>query len=147
MYSNIICDSNTSRLLEFIGWLKLASSSPYDYPIIDPKYLHHPEDVLAMVDAMKICIKLVNTPAFRRYNAQLWDKPFPECKDYALYSDKYLACVARTYTGTLYHPVGTCRMGKANDSRAVVDPRLRVQGLKNLRVADASIMPTIVSGL
>ncbi|OQR76668.1 glucose dehydrogenase-like [Tropilaelaps mercedesae] len=129
-----------------VGWLKLASASPYDHPIINPKYLHHPEDILAMVAAIKVCIQLVQTPAFRRYGAQLWDKPFPECKDYTLYSDKYLACVARTYTSTLYHPVGTCRMGSINDSRAVVSPRLRVQGLKNLRVADASIMPTIVSG-
>lgn len=124
----------------------MASTSPYDHPIIDPKYLHHPADILAMVDAMKICIQLVQTPAFRRYGAQLWDQPFPECKDYPIYSDKYLACVARTYTSTLYHPVGTCRMGAAGDPRAVVDSRLRVRGVKNLRVADASIMPTIVSG-
>lgn len=128
------------------GFLKLASASPYDHPLIDPKYFTDETDILAMVDAMKICIQLVQTPAFQKYGPKLWDKPFPGCKSYPMYSEEYLACVARTYTLTLYHPVGTCRMGTAGDRRAVVDFRLRVQGLQNLRVADASIMPDIVSG-
>ncbi|XP_022667055.1 glucose dehydrogenase [FAD, quinone]-like isoform X1 [Varroa destructor] len=129
-----------------VGFLKLASASPYDHPLIDPKYFTDETDILAMVDAMKICIQLVQTPAFQKYGPELWDKPFPGCKSYPMYSEEYLACVARTYTLTLYHPVGTCRMGTAGDRRAVVDFRLRVQGLQNLRVADASIMPDIVSG-
>ncbi|XP_003745578.1 glucose dehydrogenase [FAD, quinone] [Galendromus occidentalis] len=129
-----------------VGYIKLRSRSPYEHPLIDPKYLTAPEDILSMVEAIKICMELIKTPPFRRYGTTLWDIPFPECKGYELYSDEYLACVARTYTSTLYHPVGTCKMGAVNDPTAVVDPRLRVKNMRNLRVVDASIMPKIVSG-
>ena len=61
-------------------------------------------------------------------------------------SDKYLECSLRRGAGTLYHPVGTCKMGPETDKEAVVDSRLKVYGIKGLRVIDASIMPTLVSG-
>lgn len=99
-----------------------------------------------MVDAMKICIQLAQTPPFQKYGVSLWDAAFPGCEIYKMWSDQYLACMARSYTSTLYHPVGTCKMGAVDDPSAVVDPRLRVKNIRNLRVADASIMPKIVSG-
>ena len=61
-------------------------------------------------------------------------------------SDSHLECSLRRGAGTLYHPVGTCKMGPATDKEAVVDPRLKVYGIRGLRVIDASIMPTLVSG-
>lgn len=129
------------------GYVKLRSTNPYDPPIIDPKYLTHPDDILTMVDAMKISIAVGLTPAYRQYDARLFETVYPGCEIYTKWSDEYLACVARTYTATIYHPVGTAKMGAPWDPTAVVDPELRVLGgIKGLRVADGSIMPTIISG-
>lgn len=128
------------------GYLKLRSNNPNDPPIINPRYLTHPEDILAMVEAMKISIAVGLAPSYRQYGSELFGTVFPGCEIYKLYSDPYLACAARVYTSTIYHPVGTCRMGAYEDPRAVVDPQLRVKGVKGLRVVDASIMPYIISG-
>lgn len=128
------------------GYIKLRSSNPNDPPIINPRYLTHPDDIHAMVDAMRISIAVGQAPAYREFNAQLFSTVFPGCEIYKLYSDPYLACAARVYTSTIYHPVGTCRMGAYDDPRTVVDPQLRVKGIKGLRVIDASIMPYIISG-
>ncbi|KAH7644285.1 glucose dehydrogenase [FAD, quinone] [Dermatophagoides farinae] len=132
---------------ESVGYIKLRSSNPYDPPIIDPKYLTHPRDILKMVDAMKISIAVGLTPAYQEMNARLFETVFPGCEHYKMWSDEYLACVARTYTATIYHPVGTAKMGAPWDPTAVVDPELRVLGgITGLRIADGSIMPSIVSG-
>ncbi|RWS28143.1 glucose dehydrogenase (acceptor)-like protein 3 [Leptotrombidium deliense] len=129
------------------GYIRLRTTSPYDPPIIDPMYLTHPDDILAMVDAMKICIAVGLAPAYREQGSKLFETVFPGCEIYTLYSDEYLACAARTYTSTIYHPVGTCRMGAPNDPRSVVDPYLRVLGgISALRIIDGSVMPEIVSG-
>lgn len=128
------------------GFIKLRTSNPNDPPVIDPRYLTHPDDIHAMVDAMKISIRAGLAPAFREYGSQLFGTIFPGCEIYKLYSDPYLACAARVYTSTIYHPVGTCRMGRPEDPRTVVDTHLRVKGVKGLRVIDASIMPYIISG-
>lgn len=129
-----------------VGYIKLRSNNPNDPPIIDPKYLTHPDDIHSMVEAMKISIAVGLAPSFRQYNSALFTTVFPGCEIYTLYSDAYLACVARVYTSTIYHPVGTCRMGRPEDPRTVVDTQLRVKGVTGLRVVDASIMPTLVSG-
>lgn len=129
------------------GYVKLRTTNPYDPPIIDPRYLTHPEDILAVVDAMKISIAAGYAPVYKKFGASLFQSHFPGCEIYEMWSDQYLACVARTYTSTIYHPVGTCRMGPEWDKRSVVDPKFRVLGgVKGLRVVDGSIMPTIVSG-
>ncbi|XP_015787030.1 glucose dehydrogenase [FAD, quinone] [Tetranychus urticae] len=129
-----------------VGYVHLRSASPYDPPIINPRYLTHPDDIASMVDAMKISIAVGLAPAFRALGSNVFQTVFPGCEIYTMWSDEYLACVARTYTSTLYHPVGTCRMGDPRDPRTVVDPSLRVLGVSGLRVADGSVMPTIVSG-
>ncbi|XP_065309579.1 glucose dehydrogenase [FAD, quinone]-like [Dermacentor albipictus] len=128
------------------GRLRLLSRDPYDAPDIDPRYLTHPRDINTMVDAMKLCLRLAGMPALRHLGTRVWEKPLPGCELYPFLGDEYLACVARSYTSTLYHPACTCRMGRVNDSRTVVDSELRVKGIDHLRVVDASIMPTLVSG-
>uniref|UniRef100_T1J5G0 Glucose-methanol-choline oxidoreductase N-terminal domain-containing protein n=1 Tax=Strigamia maritima TaxID=126957 RepID=T1J5G0_STRMM len=128
------------------GTISLQSADPFDPPVIDPKYLTDQQDVNVMVDGIKIAIALGYSEAFKQYGAKLHDKLYPTCFHEKPYSDGYWGCVARTYTSTIYHPVGTCKMGRNWDPLAVVDPHLRVYGVKNLRVIDASIMPLIVSG-
>jgi choline dehydrogenase-like flavoprotein len=128
------------------GTIRLRSADPMDAPLIDPQYYSHPDDLRSMVEAMKICIAIAQTPSMQRHKPELFKTVCPGCERYKLYSDEYLACVARTFTATLYHPAGTCRMGRKDDPRTVVDSKLRVKGVGRLRVADASIMPTIVSG-
>ena len=92
------------------------------------RYLTHPDDILAMVDAMKISIAAGYAPSYKQFGAELFQTVFPGCEIYVQWSDEYLACVARTYTSTIYHPVGTCRMGAHWDPRSVVDPKFRVLG-------------------
>lgn len=129
------------------GFVKLRTTNPYDPPIIDPRYLTHPDDILSVVDAMKISIAVGLAPPFKKFGTTLFQHHFPGCEIYTLWSDEYLACVARTYTSTIYHPVGTCRMGPSYDRRSVVDPQFKVLGgVKGLRVVDGSVMPDIVSG-
>lgn len=130
-----------------VGFVKLRSSNPYDHPIIDPKYFSHPDDIRTMVDAMKVSIAVGLTPAFQTMKARLFEPAWPGCEHYRMWSDPYLACVARTMTSTLYHPVGTAKMGAPWDPTAVVDPELRVLGgVKGLRVVDCSVMPKLPSG-
>lgn len=70
----------------------------------------------------------------------------PGCQHLTFLSDEYWACQAKHYTLTIYHPVGTAKMGPDNDPTAVVDPRLKLKGIENLRIVDGSIMPYIVTG-
>ena len=70
----------------------------------------------------------------------------PLCKSHEPWSDEYYKCVVRNNVLTVHHPVGTCKMGTLNDSTAVVDSSLKVIGIQNLRVIDASVMPRIVGG-
>ncbi|PSN57423.1 Glucose dehydrogenase [FAD, quinone] [Blattella germanica] len=88
-------------------------------------------------------IALSQTKALQRFNSTLLRAPFPGCEHMTFGSDDYWACAARTVTTTLQHQVGTCKMGPDSDPDAVVDPELRVRGVANLRVVDASIMPVI----
>jgi choline dehydrogenase-like flavoprotein len=82
----------------------------------------------------------------QRLSARINEMKVPGCQHLEFLSDEYWKCTARHYTMTIYHPVGTCRMGPPADPDVVVDPRLRVYGIRDLRVVDASIMPLIVSG-
>lgn len=132
------------------GYIRLRSRDPYKHPMIDANYLSHPDDVATMVEGMKLGLRIGQSSAFRsKFGSKAFDMPLPGCEMHEFSSDKYLECVARTLTWTLYHPVGTCKMidEDDNDDSGVVDSKLRVLGgIRGLRVVDASIMPTIVSG-
>lgn len=128
------------------GHIKLRSKSPYDHPLIYPNYFNDPQDLAVLVEGVKIAIALSRTPAFRKYGSELNPVPFPGCRHLQMYSDPYWECMIRHYSATVYHPVGTCKMGPYWDPEAVVDPQLKVYGVSGLRVIDASIMPNQISG-
>lgn len=128
------------------GWVRLQSKNPFDAPLINANYFDDPFDIKTLVEGAKIAIKISESPAFKQFGSRLHRIPFPNCRNIPFASDKYWECHIRTISMTIYHPVGTCKMGPNWDPQAVVDPRLRVYGIGGLRVIDASIMPTIPSG-
>src|SRR5262249_46576010 len=129
-----------ARLLrpESRGSVAIRSADPLEPPAIAPNYLTSEKDCAVLLAGMKAMRRLIDTAAMRPYVAREYD-PGPSCRN-----DEDLMDFLRERGGIAYHPVGTCRMG--GDAAAVVDERLRVRGLKGLRVVDASIMPTLVSG-
>ncbi|XP_066922527.1 glucose dehydrogenase [FAD, quinone]-like [Clytia hemisphaerica] len=126
------------------GRIKLRSVNAEDHPLIIPNYFDHPEDLREFVEGMKFTKKLA--AAMKHLNASTYRGKEPGCEQHELDSDDYLRCIVRRGATTVYHPVGTCKMGPHTDDQAVVDSTLKVYGIKGLRVVDASIMPTIVSG-
>ncbi|XP_054708986.1 glucose dehydrogenase [FAD, quinone]-like [Uloborus diversus] len=129
------------------GTIRLKSTDPHEHPLIDPNLFEYREDLDLLVEVMKECVDIVNnTNAFKEIGAKMFETKFPGCDNLTLYSEEYLRCVALRHTFTLYHPVGTCKMGDPRDRTTVLDSHLRVKGIKNLRVVDGSVMPTIVSG-
>ncbi|NIB45151.1 hypothetical protein HBA55_36570 [Pseudomaricurvus alkylphenolicus] len=122
------------------GQLRLAAADPMVPPAIDPCFLTQEGDLKTLVDGVKVVKQLLTSDAFKPYRK---GQRFP---DMALGSDEAIVEHIKANAGTAYHPVGTCKMGPESDSMAVVSPELSVRGVSGLRVADASIMPTIVSG-
>ncbi len=120
------------------GQLLLSSSRPGDAPQIDPAFLEEPEDLQLLLRAIRICRAICAHPAMSVHLRQELT-PGPERS-----SDEALVEEIKLRATTVYHPVGTCKMGV--DGSAVVDPRLRVRGVDGLRVADASIMPMVTGG-
>lgn len=119
------------------GSVRIAGTDPFADPLIRTNYLAAEKDQKVIVEGVRLVRELYNRPEFR----QRWRRevvPGAECQ-----SDAEVLDAVRQMAGTVYHLVGTCRMG--NDARAVVDPELRVNGVERLRVVDASVMPTITS--
>lgn len=128
------------------GWVRLRSKNPFHYPIMEANYFDDPFDIKTLVEGAKIAMKVADAHVFKQFGAHVNPRGMPNCKQHEYLSDAYLECHIRTISMTIYHPIGTAKMGPAWDPEAVVDPRLRVYGVKGLRVIDASIMPTIPSG-
>lgn len=120
------------------GFVRIKSANPATPPAIQPHFLSNRFDCDTVVAGMKLLRNVMRRPAMRRYIAEERE-PAPECA-----GDADLLAFARATGSTLYHPTSTCRMGP--DTTAVVDERLRVRGIERLRIVDASIMPTVVSG-
>lgn len=127
------------------GNLRLASNDPLAKPIIWGNYLSDPMDMAILIQGIEIALSLANSSAMAKYNMTLNINPLPACSGYTPLSKDYWACVVRQDTGPENHQAGSCKMGPPHDPMAVVDNRLRVYGIKNLRVADASIMPQVTS--
>jgi choline dehydrogenase len=115
------------------GEVTLFSKDPLDPPVINPRYLQEEADLEVLRKAVELVRKLASTPSFQELNGGEIAPGEADVTDYI-----------QAQSSTLWHPAGTCRIGK--DALAVVDPRLRVHGIKSLRVADASVMPTVTSG-
>ncbi|XP_018787280.1 PREDICTED: glucose dehydrogenase [FAD, quinone] [Bactrocera latifrons] len=128
------------------GWVRLNSRNPLQQPKLIPNYFAHQEDIDVLVEGIKLAINVSNTQAFQRFGSRPHSIPLPGCRHYEFMSDAYWGCAIKQFTFTIYHPAGTCKMGPSWDVTAVVDPRLRVYGVSGIRVADASIMPTIMNG-
>jgi choline dehydrogenase len=120
------------------GEIKLKSPDPFDAPAVYPNYLATETDQRTIVAGLKLCRQILATPSMQSFIEAEFQPGS------AVESDEELLDYARRRGGTVYHPTSTCKMG--GDSMAVVDPQLRVYGVDGLRVADASIMPTVVSG-
>lgn len=125
------------------GQIKLRSNDYRDPPILQPLYYTHPEDIRVAVQAMQLSLKILKTRAFAKLGTKLWDVAFIPCKHFPMWSPNYLACMARHLSHTGWHQCCTVPMGSG--PKSVLDPRLRVRGVKGLRVVDASVMPHIVT--
>ncbi|XP_076231841.1 glucose dehydrogenase [FAD, quinone]-like [Calliopsis andreniformis] len=128
------------------GYVRLRSKDPSTDPIIVPNYFEDPHDLEVLIEGAKFVSRIINTPTMKNLNARLNPNKMPGCEHYDYSTDNYWRCHARHYSATNFHPSCTCKMGPASDKMAVVDHRLRVHGIKNLRVVDTSIMPHITSG-
>ncbi len=131
-----VCNLNPSSR----GFVRIQSADPLAPPRIQARYLSTDEDRQVAAQSLRLTRRISAMPALARYQPR-------EVKPGVQYqSDAELARLAGDIGTTIFHPVGTCRMGRAGEPGAVVDTRLRVQGLQGLRVVDASVMPTITSG-
>lgn len=128
------------------GYIDLASKSPLDSPRIYPNYLNEKEDVDVVVNGIKLVNLLTETLPFLNHGSQLVRVNLPACDNFQYQSDIYWECYVRQLTIPAAHSVGSCRMGPLAEPATVVDPTLKVKGVKGLRVVDASIMPNQVSG-
>jgi len=123
------------------GSVTLASSDPGAPPLIDPAFLAEPDDMEKMIRGFKLMRQILQQPALAGYRGR------ELAASAAATSDEQIEAFIRGHADTIYHPVGTCRMGPGGAGNdAVVDSQLRVHGIERLRVVDASIMPRIVSG-
>jgi choline dehydrogenase len=131
-----VCNLNpTSR-----GFVQIRSPRAQDAPRIQARYLATAEDRQVAADSLRLTRRIVGMPALARY------QPHEVKPGVQFQSDDDLARLAGDIGTTIFHPVGTCKMGRLDDASAVVDTQLRVMGLQGLRIADASVMPTITSG-
>jgi choline dehydrogenase-like flavoprotein len=120
------------------GTISLASADSAAAPVIDHKFFTDPQDMRVMVDGMRIALRILESPAFAPYRRK------ELVPGEGQRSDAQIEQACRDHMGIVYHPVGTCKMGR--DEMAVVGPDLRVHGIDGLRVVDASIMPTLIGG-
>ena len=120
------------------GEVTLNSADPLDDPLIDPKFLSHPDDVKDLVEGYKKMMSILNKDPVNKYTSNHVQRPVD------LNDEKDIEQAIREDADTVYHPVGTCKMG--SDDMSVVDSHLKVHGIKGLRVVDASIMPTLIGG-
>lgn len=123
------------------GQIRLRSADPHAKPVVDPRYLSDPGGVdrAAMMEGLRLCARIAEAPALKGLLG-----PIARPRDCTELNEATLEAALTGCSHTLYHPLGTCRMG--SDESSVVDPELRVRGVERLRVADASVMPSTIRG-
>lgn len=141
-----VCNQPLSR-----GSIRLYSNHIRDEPKINPNYLTKYDDVKCIIRSVHLAINLLETKAFRAINATVHWPRFDQCKNFGPFAhdglvpnDRYLECIIRVGGVTSHHPGGTCAIG--NRTLSVLNSRMQVRGVKKLRVVDASVLPTPVSG-
>lgn len=130
---------------ESIGEIRLNSKNPFEAPKIMPNYFAKEADVKTLVRGIKFITSFLDTKAFKEHEGSLVRIPLEDCDRFEFKSDDYWKCYLSHMSATLYHPIGTAKMGPTSDKESVVDSELKVKGINGLRVIDASIMPKIVS--
>lgn len=146
---NVLLAQPVLQRVRSAGFVRLQSSNPFTYPIINPKFLSDPQDLQDYIDAVKFVFYIYERSSIAPYLEP--HKPIPGCRmcanrDFVYQCDSYVRCYITQLVNTGYHPTSTCRMGDPRRPDTVVDPRLRVKGFKGLRVCDASVMPNITNG-
>ena len=131
-----VCNLNPTS----VGSVRIRSDKAADAPAIAPNYLSTEEDRRIAAESLRQVRKIVSQPALAKYQPEEW-KPGLQFQ-----RDEELARLAGDIANTIFHPVGTTKMGRDDDPMAVVDSRLRVRGIEGLRVVDAGVMPRITSG-
>lgn len=122
------------------GRVRLASNRPEDKPLIEPNFFDDPRDMATLIRGFREARRIFAQPALAPFRGEELEPGANQV------TDKEIDAALRRSVNTAYHPTGTCKMGPANDLLSVVDNRLRVRGIDGLRVIDASVMPTIISG-
>ncbi|XP_033213796.1 glucose dehydrogenase [FAD, quinone]-like [Belonocnema kinseyi] len=129
------------------GFIKLNATNPvWGSPLVYPRYLTAEPDLKRFIQSIRMVISVFNTTSIEKSKFELDDTPLPPCDKFIFNSDQYWICLVRQFGLSLYHLVGTCKMGPKEDSKAVVDPRLRVYGIKRLRIVDASVIANLPKG-
>jgi choline dehydrogenase len=128
------------------GTIRLKSSDPFDYPLIDPQYLTDKRDVENFIGGIRLWEWFMQTTTMEELGVDMNQMKLSFCSQHKFRSDDYWECFVRHLAITVYHHSSTCKMGADEDETAVVDSKLRVKGIKGLRVVDASVFPTVTSG-
>lgn len=118
-------------------------TTKFNRPVIHGNYISDPDDVRILIQGIRKLQEFLETPYLKSRNVALINMNLTECNQFTYDSDDYWKCYMKVYSMTSFHPVGTNRMGKVNDTNSVVDSRLRVMGVKNLRIVDASVIPEV----
>ena len=128
------------------GTIRLKTSDPFDYPLIDPQYFNDQRDVDDIIGGVRIMEKLLETRALKDLGVDINFMKKSFCSQHKFRSDEYWDCMIRSTAFTQFHPTSSCKMGPLERNDTVVDPQLRVKGIAGLRVVDASIFPKVTSG-
>ena len=145
-------DQNTLQILGSLlqpssrGKVRLRSSNPWDTLDIYNSYAETLSDQQVLLFYIRFVQQMLKTQSFRNYGLELIHVYLEKCSNFIANSDAFWLCYIRHFFISAWHPAGTCRMGPATSNDSVVDSRLRVHGVRGLRVVDASIMPKITSG-
>ncbi|KAF2888209.1 hypothetical protein ILUMI_17963 [Ignelater luminosus] len=129
------------------GTIKLKTKDLLDFSLLDSNCYsdNNSEDMKEMLSAIKDVFRISKTPAFQSIDSKYVSDPLPACSKYKHLSDNYWRCALKQLTYPSLHPVGTCKMGPKSDKTAIVDNKLKVHGISELRVADASIIPVTLA--
>ncbi|CAH1388956.1 unnamed protein product [Nezara viridula] len=127
-----------------VGRVRLGSANSEDMPLVDPNYFSEGGDFSVYRKGIDHLLEYMKTPTMSKLSPKLCTDLYPKCK--GMDQNNFIKCIINFYSETIYHPVGTAKMGGEEDPGAVVNADLQVHGVRNLRVIDASIMPSIPGG-